>query len=55
MDFATFSVAAVIAVIFFAIVFTSARNRKKGKNSCACSGGCSGCKGNCCSADSTKE
>ena len=45
MDFATFAVAAVIAVIFFAIIFTSVRNRKKGKNSCACSGGCSGCKG----------
>ena len=47
MDFATFLVAAVIAVIFFAIIFTSVRNRKKGKNSCACSGGCGGCKKNC--------
>ena len=45
MDFATFAVAGAIAVIFFAIIFTSVRNRKKGKNSCSCSGGCSGCKG----------
>ncbi len=47
MDFATFAVAAVIAVIFFAIVFTSVRNRKKGGNSCSCSGGCGGCNGKC--------
>ncbi|MBQ2842443.1 MAG: FeoB-associated Cys-rich membrane protein [Clostridia bacterium] len=47
MDFATFLVTAIIAVVFFAIIFFSARNRKKGKGSCACSGGCSGCKGGC--------
>lgn len=48
MDFATFAVAAVIAVIFFAIIFKSVRDRKNGKGSCSCSGGCSGCKGGCC-------
>ncbi len=47
MNFATFAVAGVIAVIFFAIIFVSVRNRKKGKSSCACSGGCSGCNGKC--------
>ncbi|MBQ3006057.1 MAG: FeoB-associated Cys-rich membrane protein [Clostridia bacterium] len=47
MDFATFLVAAIIAIIFFLIIFVSYRNHKKGKNSCACSGGCSGCKGGC--------
>lgn len=43
---ATFIIAAIIAVIFFAVIFTAVKNHKNGK--CSCSGGCSGCKGGCC-------
>ncbi|MBQ4338052.1 MAG: FeoB-associated Cys-rich membrane protein [Clostridia bacterium] len=44
MNLPTFIVCAVLAVILFAIIFTSVRNHKKGKSSCS---GCSGCCSNC--------
>lgn len=43
MDWPTFIVAAVISVMFFAIVFTQIRNRKKGKYSCSCGTSCEAC------------
>lgn len=41
MNITTFIVAAVVAVVFLAIVIKEIRNRKRGKGSCSC--GCSGC------------
>ena len=44
MNWATGIVLAIVIAVFAAIIFTSIRNRKKGKASCACScGACSGC------------
>lgn len=43
MNWPTFIVAAIIAVIFIAIIVVSIRNKKKGKSSCSCGSGCSGC------------
>lgn len=46
----TVIIASVVALIFFAIVFSSIRRVKKNKESGSftCSGGCSGCTGGCC-------
>lgn len=41
MDWYTWVIAGVVAVIFVAIVAKGIYNRKKGKSSCSC--GCSGC------------
>ena len=43
MDWPTIIVAAVIAVLFALVIFFHFRNKKKGKHSCSCGGGCSGC------------
>ncbi|MBQ5823546.1 MAG: FeoB-associated Cys-rich membrane protein [Clostridia bacterium] len=43
MDWPTIIVAAVIAVLFALVIFFHFRNKKKGKSSCSCGGGCSGC------------
>lgn len=50
MNLPTVIISAIIAIIFIAIVVTSIINRKKGKVSCSCAGGCSGCtaNGGCC-------
>ncbi|MBQ8509800.1 MAG: FeoB-associated Cys-rich membrane protein [Clostridia bacterium] len=48
MNPSTIIVAAIVAVIFLAIVITEIRNRKKGKHSCSCGGSCGTCGG--CSA-----
>ena len=42
MNWQTWVVLGVIAVIFLAIVIKGIINKKKGKHSCGC-GGCSGC------------
>ncbi len=41
MNWQTWVVLGVIAVIFLAVVITGIINKKKGKRSCSC--GCSGC------------
>lgn len=41
MNIPTLIISAVIAVIFFAIIFSEIQKRKKGKGTCSC--GCSGC------------
>lgn len=52
MNLPTIIVSAIIAIVFFVIVFVAVRNRKKGKISCSCAGGCSGCSANgCCSGN----
>ena len=43
MDWPTILVAAVVAIVFVAIVVNEIRNRKKGKGSCSCGGSCGGC------------
>ena len=43
MNWPTIIVAAVIALICSAILVSAIRNRKNGKHSCSCGGGCSGC------------
>ena len=45
-NLATFVIAAVIVVIFVAVVVNAVKKHKNGE--CSCSGGCSGCKGGCC-------
>lgn len=41
MNAPTIIVAAIVAVVFIAIIIKSVADKKKGKSSCAC--GCSGC------------
>ncbi len=48
LNLPTIIIAAVIAAAVIAIIFNNIRKSKKGEGSCACSGGCSGCKGGCC-------
>jgi len=43
MNWSTFIVAAIIAVIFIAIVVSEIRKRKNGKGSCSCGSSCGGC------------
>ena len=43
MDWPTIIVAAVIGIIFVAIVANEIRNRIKGKSSCSCGGSCGSC------------
>ena len=43
MNWVTIAIAAVIAVIFVAIVVKGIYNRKKGKSSCSCGSSCGGC------------
>ena len=43
MDWNTIIGAAVIGLIFAAIVVCGIINKKKGKGSCSCSGSCGGC------------
>jgi len=43
MTMPTVIVAAIIAAVFLAIIFTGIRNRKKGKSSCSCGCSCSEC------------
>lgn len=43
MDWPTIIVAAIIGVIFVAIVVTEIRNRIKGTASCSCGGNCGAC------------
>jgi len=43
MNWPTIIVAAVIAVIFIAIVAGEIRKRKSGKGGCSCGGSCGGC------------
>ncbi len=51
-NLATFAVAAVIAVIFFAVIINAVKKHKNGE--CSCSGGCAGCKGGCCGVNIEK-
>ncbi len=51
-NLATFVVAAIIAVFFFAVIINSIKKHKNGK--CSCSGGCAGCKGGCCNINTEK-
>lgn len=39
----TIIIASLIAIIFLAIVIKGIINRKNGKSSCSCGGGCKGC------------
>lgn len=52
----TIIVASVISLFFVAIVANGIRNRKKGKRSCSCGGGCGSCGMNefCCGNKDTK-
>ena len=52
----TIIIASVISLVFVAIVANGIRNRKKGKRSCSCSGGCGSCGMNefCCGNKDTK-
>ncbi len=43
MNWPTILIAAVVAVIFLAIVITAVRNKMKGKHSCSCGGSCGVC------------
>lgn len=43
MDWPTIIVAAIVGVIFVAIVVTQIRNRMNGKASCSCGGNCGAC------------
>ena len=47
MNRPTFLIAAVIAVIFLAIVITGIRNKKAGKGGCSCGGNCGSCGAGC--------
>ena len=54
LNLPTVIIAAVIAVAVIAIIVNNVRKSKRGEGSCACSGGCSGCKNSCCSAEKTE-
>ena len=43
MNWPTFIIAAIVAVIFVAIVFSEIRKRKSGRGSCSCGGSCGAC------------
>lgn len=45
----TIIIASIVAVVFFAIIIKGIINKKNGKSSCSCGGGCGGCamKGTC--------
>ena len=43
MNWPTIIIAAVIAAVVIAIIVVMIRNKKKGKHSCSCGGGCAGC------------
>ncbi|MBQ4101680.1 MAG: FeoB-associated Cys-rich membrane protein [Oscillospiraceae bacterium] len=43
MDWPTIIVAAIVAIIFIAIVAKGIYNKKKGKSSCSCGGSCAAC------------
>lgn len=53
MNWPTILIAAVVAVIFFAIVINEIRKKKQGKGSCSCGGSCGACPmgGSCHSTD----
>lgn len=43
MNWPTFIIAAIVAVIFVAIVVSEIRKRKSGRGSCSCGGSCGAC------------
>lgn len=43
MNWPTFIVALIVAVIFIAVIVVTIRNKKKGKGSCSCGGSCGTC------------
>ena len=43
MNWPTFVIATIIAVVFLAIIIRGIRNRKNGKGGCSCGCSCSGC------------
>lgn len=43
MNAPTIIVAAIVAVVFIAIIIKSVADKKKGKSSCSCGCSCSGC------------
>ena len=43
MNLPTIIVAAIVTAVFIWIVVASIHNKKKGKTSCSCGGGCAGC------------
>ncbi|MDO4581432.1 MAG: FeoB-associated Cys-rich membrane protein [Bacillota bacterium] len=43
MNWQTIVVAAVVAAVFAAIIIAALRNKKKGRSTCSCVGGCAGC------------
>lgn len=47
MNLPTILIAAIVAIIFLAIVIAEIRNKKKGKHSCSCGGSCESCGMNC--------
>lgn len=43
MDWLSWVILGVIAVLFVAVIVCEIRNRKKGKKTCSCGGSCGGC------------
>ena len=43
MNFATIVIAAIVVLVFVAIVVNGIRKKKKGIHSCSCGGSCTGC------------
>ena len=39
----TIIIGTIVGIVFFAIIIKGIINRKKGKSSCSCGGGCKGC------------
>lgn len=50
LNLPTIIIAAIIAAAVIGIIVSNIRKAKKGEGSCACSGGCSGCRNSSCSA-----
>lgn len=50
LNLPTVIIAAIIAAAVIGIIVNGIRKAKKGEGSCACSGGCSGCRNSSCSA-----
>ena len=43
MDWPTFVVAGILALIFVSIIVTQIRNKRNGKSFCSCGGNCGAC------------
>ena len=49
LNLPTIIIAAIIAAAVIGIIISNIRKSKRGESSCACSGGCAGCKNSSCS------